>query len=127
MVPNAATECTSISKAASDQRLRRAAPRVSSLAAHETMAPTTAPYTAISATALPEGQPGLRGPDFVFGKCGREHLLRFEEPRDVLHRVAERLQSRPVDVNLVVRGVAVVLNERLAGRIESLMDQCCNV
>src|SRR5262245_2079626 len=52
MVPNAATECTSISTAASDKKALRAAPRATPLAAHETMAPATAPNTATSATTL---------------------------------------------------------------------------
>src|SRR5262245_46125936 len=123
MVANAATECTSISAAASDQKTRRARPRASSLVAQETMAPATAPYTANSATALAEREVGLRRPDFVLGERGREHRQRFEKCRDVLQRVSERLQPDLVDVELVVGRVAVVLDERLARGIEALMHE----
>src|SRR5262245_43154380 len=100
MVPNAATECSSISAAASDQNVLRRAPCATSLAAHETIAPATAPYTAGSSTTLLRRQPGLCSPDFVLGEGGREHFLRFEKRGDVFQRVSQRLQSCFVDVQL---------------------------
>src|ERR671912_322853 len=67
-------------------------------------------------------QPGLRRPDFVFGKGRREHIEALEERGDIPQRKTERLDARSIEMQLVTGGIAVVLHDAAFG-IELLVNQ----